>query len=65
MRRETTPERDRYGGHVSERVVRAFADEFGEVLACPNCPATAGICSTTAGICSATAGIAEVARKRP
>ena len=38
------------GAHVSEQFARVFADEFGEVYACPSC--------------SANAGIAEVARER-
>jgi hypothetical protein len=37
-------------GHVSENFVRVFADEDGQVRACPNC--------------SANAGIAEVSRER-
>ncbi len=36
--------------HVSERFARVFADEDGQVKACPNC--------------SANAGIAEVAKTR-
>jgi hypothetical protein len=36
--------------HVSDRFARVFADERGDVHACPNC--------------SANAGIAEVARER-
>lgn len=44
------PECGHCGGHVSEQFVRVFADEFGEVRACPNC--------------AANAGIAEVARQR-
>ncbi len=38
------------GAHVSERFARVFADEQGDVYACPSC--------------SANAGIAEVARQR-
>ncbi len=38
------------GTHVSERFVRVFADEYGEVHACPHC--------------SSNAGIAEVAKQR-
>ncbi|AKU06375.1 MULTISPECIES: DUF7563 family protein [Haloferax] len=41
---------DHCGSHVSERFARVFADKDGQVLACPNC--------------SANAGIAEVARQR-
>ncbi|WP_449405216.1 DUF7563 family protein [Haloferax marinum] len=41
---------DHCGSHVSERFARVFADKHGQVLACPNC--------------SANAGIAEVARQR-
>ncbi|MDH5018883.1 DUF7563 family protein [Halobacterium rubrum] len=37
-------------GHVSDDFVRVFADEDGQVRACPNC--------------SANAGIAEVSRER-
>jgi hypothetical protein len=36
--------------HVSDRFARVFADEHGEVNACPSC--------------SANAGIAEVSRDR-
>jgi predicted RNA-binding Zn-ribbon protein involved in translation (DUF1610 family) len=38
------------GAHVSERFARVFADEHGDIYACPSC--------------SANAGIAEVARQR-
>jgi len=41
---------DHCSAHVSERFARVFADEEGDVLACPNC--------------SANAGIAEVSRER-
>ena len=41
---------DHCGAHVSERFARVFADERGDILACPNC--------------SANAGIAEVCRER-
>jgi hypothetical protein len=41
---------DHCGSHVSERFARVFADERGQVMACPSC--------------SANAGIAEVARQR-
>jgi hypothetical protein len=44
------PECDHCGGHVSERFARVFTNERGELLACPDC--------------SANAGIAEVARRR-
>jgi hypothetical protein len=44
------PECDHCGGHVSERFARVFADEQGQLLACPSC--------------SANAGIAEAARRR-
>ncbi|WP_449421043.1 DUF7563 family protein [Salinadaptatus halalkaliphilus] len=30
-------------GHVSERFARVFADENGEIHACTNCSANAGI----------------------
>jgi predicted RNA-binding Zn-ribbon protein involved in translation (DUF1610 family) len=48
--RTTMPSCDHCGSHVSERFARVFADETGQVFACPNC--------------SANAGIAEVARQR-
>ena len=41
---------DHCGAHVSDRFARVFADEFGQVFACPSC--------------SANAGIAEAARDR-
>ncbi|ATW88464.1 hypothetical protein halTADL_1710 [Halohasta litchfieldiae] len=41
---------DHCGSHVSDRFVRVFADEFGQVFACPSY--------------SANAGIAEAARER-
>ena len=44
------PECDHCGGHVSERFARVFANEAGQLLACPSC--------------SANAGIAEAARRR-
>ncbi len=44
------PTCDHCGAHVSERFARVFADEHGDLLACPNC--------------SANAGIAEVSRDR-
>jgi hypothetical protein len=44
------PKCDHCGTHVSDQFVRVFGDEFGQVHACPNC--------------SANAGIAEVARQR-
>jgi hypothetical protein len=44
------PSCDHCGSHVSDRFARVFADQYGRVLACPNC--------------SANAGIAEVARMR-
>ncbi|WP_224827723.1 DUF7563 family protein [Saliphagus infecundisoli] len=44
------PECNHCGAHVSERFVRVFSDETGEVHACT--------------ACSANAGIAEVARER-
>lgn len=46
----TMPTCDHCGAHVSERFARVFADENGQVRACP--------------ACSANAGIAEVARDR-
>ena len=44
------PECDHCGEHVSERFERVFADEHGQLFACPGC--------------SANAGIAEAARHR-
>lgn len=44
------PKCDHCGAHVSERFARVFADERGQLLACPSC--------------SANAGIAEVSRQR-
>jgi len=44
------PTCDHCSAHVSERFVRVFADADGQVRACPDC--------------SANAGIAEVARER-
>jgi hypothetical protein len=44
------PRCDHCDAHVSDRFARVFADEGGQVLACPNC--------------SANAGIAEVSRER-
>jgi len=41
---------DHCGSHISDRFARVFADEFGQVFACPSC--------------SANAGIAEAARDR-
>ncbi|WP_168654269.1 MULTISPECIES: hypothetical protein [Halorubrum] len=41
---------DHCGSHVSDRFARVFADENGELNACPDC--------------SANAGIAEVSRER-
>jgi predicted SprT family Zn-dependent metalloprotease len=35
------------GEHVSERFRRVFGDEHGEVYACPNCSANAGIGDTS------------------
>jgi hypothetical protein len=35
------------GEHVSERFRRVFADERGDVYACPNCSANAGIGDVT------------------
>jgi hypothetical protein len=37
------PSCDNCGSHVSERFARVFADEHGEILACVNCSANAGI----------------------
>lgn len=34
---------DHCGAHVSSQFEAVFADENGEVLACPNCSAKAGI----------------------
>lgn len=44
------PTCDNCGSHVSDRFARVFADEVGQLLACP--------------ACSANAGIAEAARER-
>jgi hypothetical protein len=44
------PRCDHCDAHVSDRFARVFADEHGQVRACPNC--------------SANAGIAEVSRER-
>lgn len=44
------PECNYCGAHVSERFARVFANEHGEINACP--------------ACSANAGIAEAARHR-
>ena len=44
------PKCNHCSAHVSEQFARVFADEFGQVHACPSC--------------SANAGIAEVARER-
>ncbi|WP_435197540.1 DUF7563 family protein [Natronomonas sp. EA1] len=41
---------DHCDAHVSDRFARVFADETGQIHACPNC--------------SANAGIAEVSRER-
>ena len=46
----TMSECNHCGAHVSERFARVFADEYGDIYACPSC--------------SANAGIAEVARQR-
>ncbi|WP_439954818.1 DUF7563 family protein [Halomarina rubra] len=34
---------DHCGAHISERFARVFADGNGDVLACPQCSANAGI----------------------
>ncbi|WP_425493639.1 DUF7563 family protein [Natronocalculus amylovorans] len=44
------PSCDHCGSHVSDRFARVFADEYGQLNACPSC--------------SANAGIAEAARDR-
>jgi hypothetical protein len=44
------PRCDHCDAHVSDRFARVFADARGQILACPNC--------------SANAGIAEVSRQR-
>lgn len=40
---------DHCGDHVSDRFERAFADEQGRVLACPNCSTKAGIAEVVQG----------------
>lgn len=40
---------DNCEAHVSERFERVFADESGQVLACPGCSANAGIAETARG----------------
>nr|WP_266079895.1 hypothetical protein [Haladaptatus caseinilyticus] len=47
---DSMPNCDHCNAHVSERFARVFADEHGNIRACP--------------ACSANAGIAEVARQR-
>ena len=37
------PTCDHCGAHISERFARVFADDSGDVLACPSCSANAGI----------------------
>lgn len=37
------PDCEHCDGHVSDRFARVFGDERGDVLACPNCAANAGI----------------------
>jgi len=37
------PTCDHCGAHVSERFARVFADEHGEIHACVDCSANAGI----------------------
>jgi len=49
-RRHHMPRCDHCGSHVSDRFARVFADEHGDLNACPEC--------------SANAGIAEVSRER-
>jgi hypothetical protein len=44
------PECNHCGAHVSDRFARVFADERGDIRACPSC--------------SANAGIAEAAKRR-
>lgn len=44
------PRCDHCAAHVSDRFARVFADDGGDLMACPNC--------------SPNAGIAEVAKRR-
>ncbi|MFW5903622.1 MAG: DUF7563 family protein [archaeon] len=37
---------DHCGEHVSDQFARVFGNERGQVLACPNCSANAGIAKT-------------------
>lgn len=37
------PNCDHCGAHVSDQFVRVFADESGDILACPACSKNAGI----------------------
>ena len=40
------PKCNHCSAHVSERFARVFADEGGDVHACPSCSANAGIAET-------------------
>jgi predicted RNA-binding Zn-ribbon protein involved in translation (DUF1610 family) len=44
---ETMPSCENCGEHVSEQFKRVFADDTGNVFACPNCSANAGIGEVT------------------
>ncbi len=44
---EHMPHCNHCDAHVSERFERVFADENGEILACPSCSANAGIAEAT------------------
>ena len=37
------PACDHCGNHISDRFARVFADEFGEIHACPGCAPTESI----------------------
>ena len=41
------PQCDHCGEHVSDQFARVFADESGDLLACPSCSANAGIASVS------------------
>jgi len=41
------PTCDNCDGHVSDGFVRVFGDDWGNLYACPNCAANAGIGAVT------------------